>query len=112
MNVANQFPLQLITPKDEGIIYPHALSISIDTDIELHKVESFMKYIISYCKFSETGGIVEIPKGVFQSCRFGSGKRYLTLKRALEESGVLVKIKKHNADMHECSKYKLIDDFL
>jgi hypothetical protein len=32
------FPIQLITPKDEGIIHPHALSISIDTDIELHQV--------------------------------------------------------------------------
>jgi hypothetical protein len=71
-----------------------------------------MKYIISYCRRNEIDGIVEIPKGVFQSCRFGSGTRYLTLKRALEESGVLVKIKNYNAEMHECNKYKLLDDFL
>ena len=71
-----------------------------------------MKYILSYCKFNETGWIVEIPKGVFQSCRFGSGTRYLKLTRALEESGVLVKDKNYSTETHECNKYRLLDDFL
>jgi hypothetical protein len=105
------FPIHLLSPKDKVKIKEIALTISIETDISLNKVECFLQDIISYCKYNQTGGMVEIPKGVFQSCRYGSGTRYFKLKNALLKSNTLTLIKNYSADLHKCNKYKILDEF-
>jgi len=105
------FPRQILSNADTQFIHAKALTISDLLDKSLDNITEFLKDLISYCKYNIHDGIVEIPKRVFQNCKYGSGTRYVKIKDALIKTHVIVPIKNYSTTSHKCIIYKLLFNF-
>jgi hypothetical protein len=106
------FPIHVLTSSDKKRIREIAIKISKNTDIAQKSYEDFMLDIISYSKYHQTDGIVEIPRNVFQGCKNGSGDRYIKFKQPLKSHKILLQVKNYDATRHKCKVYRLSDNFI
>ena len=105
------FPRQILSYSDSQFLHDKAIIISDVIDKPLNNIEDFLKDLFAYCKYNHIDGEVEIPKGVFQNCKNGSGNRYAVFKRALVKSQLLAPVKNYSTTSHKCIKYKLLFEF-
>lgn len=105
------FPRQILSYSDSQFLHDKAIIISGVIDKSLNNIEDFLKDLFAYCKYNHVNGEVEIPKGVFQNCKNGSGNRYVAFKRELIKSQLLAPVKNYSTTSHKCIKYKLLFEF-
>lgn len=112
INKVKYFPVELLKESNREKINEIALKIAKNVDLELYKVEAFLYDLFAYCKANQVGGIVEIPKTVFQACKFGSRKRYVLIKKELESIGAISMETDYCAKVNNCRKYRILEEFI